>query len=99
MISVVGKVVSLIIVWRTLSLPVVVDNQIPRQAHQPILQVALLRVVLFQRSINPNENFLSQIFGGIRARSKPVRQVINSAGLRMNNFFPGRAIPGATLAN
>ena len=84
---------------RALALPVVVDNQIARQPHQPILQVSLFSVVLFQRSIDSYENFLRQILGCFCSRSESVSEVIDSSGVRMNNVFPGRAIPGATLAN
>src|SRR5882724_8184770 len=99
MISVIGEVVGLIVMGCALPLSVVVDNQIARQPHQPILQVALFGVVLFQRSIDPNKNFLSQILGSVCSRSKSVGQVIDSSRISMNNIFPGRAIPSATLAN
>jgi hypothetical protein len=55
----IGEVVGLIVVGSALSLSIVVDNQIACQPHQPILQVTLFGVVLFQRSIDSNKNFLS----------------------------------------
>ena len=95
----IGKVVGLVVMRRALSFSVVVNDQIPRQPHQPILQVTLFRVVLFQRSINPNENFLSQVLGCVRSRGKTKGQVIDSSRIAVNNLFPGRPIPRATPAN
>src|SRR6185436_10390759 len=98
-ISVVGEIVGLVVVWRALSLAIVVDNQVARQPHQPILQVALFRIILFQRSINSNEDFLSQILSSICSGSKSISQVIYSSRISVDNVFPGRAISRATLAN
>src|SRR6266700_1334952 len=98
-ISVIRKVVGLVVMGGALSFSVIVDNQIASQPHQPILQVTLLSVVLFQRSINPNENFLGQILGCVCSRSKTVGQVINPSRVTVHNLFPCRPIPRATPAN
>ena len=52
---------------RALTAAVVVNYQIAREAHQPVLEVSLLRVVLFERAVDADENFLRQILGGVGA--------------------------------
>jgi hypothetical protein len=42
----------------SLTMPIVVDYQISRESHQPVRQIALFGVVLIERSVNANENFL-----------------------------------------
>ncbi len=61
-IAVIGEIVGVIIVRCALSFAVIVNDQITRQPHQPVLQVTLLGIVLIQRTVNPYENFLRQIF-------------------------------------
>ena len=87
-ITVVGKIVRVIIVRRALAFAVIIDNQITRQPHQPVLQITLLGVVLIQRTINPNKNFLSQIFGGVGAGSEAVGEVIDAPGVTLDNLLP-----------
>jgi hypothetical protein len=58
MIAVVCKVIRMIVVWRPLSFSIVINDEIAGQPHEPVLQVTLLRIVLTQRAINPNKNFL-----------------------------------------
>jgi hypothetical protein len=48
MILVILEVVSRLILGGALPFAVVVNDQITREAHQPVLQVALFGVVLFQ---------------------------------------------------
>jgi hypothetical protein len=98
-ITVVGQIVCEVVVWRALALPVIIDDEIASQSHQPVLEIALLRVVLIQRTINPDENLLSQIFRGVGARRKTVREVVNAAGITLHNLFPRRAVACATPAN
>src|SRR3954452_14080343 len=94
MVSMVRKVFCLAVVRRALSLPVMIDDQVPREPHQPVLQVTLSRIVLFQRSINANENVLRQILGGIRARWKAVGEIVYAPRIAMHNFFPCRPVSG-----
>ena len=93
------KIIRVIVVRCSLSLSVIIDDQIPREPHEPVLQISLLRIVLIQRAINSNKNFLCQVFSSISARSKAIREVVNPSGVTLNNFLPGRAISGATPAN
>src|SRR5688572_4900088 len=95
----VGEIVGVVIVRRALAFPVVVDDQIARQAHQPVLQVPLFGVVLIQRAINSDKNFLGQIFGGVCSGGKSVGEVVNATGIVLDDLFPGRAVARATPAN
>lgn len=99
MISVISEVVSLIVMRGPLTFSVVVDDQVTCQPHQPVLQIALPRIVLIQRSVNSNKNLLCQILGRIRARGKAIGQIVDSPGIVVHNLLPGRAVTGATLAN
>jgi hypothetical protein len=98
-ITVIGEIVGEVVVRGTLALPVIVDDEIASKPHQPVLEIPLLRVVLIQRTINPYENFLSQIFCCVGARGKTVREVVNAAGITLNDLFPRRAVARATPAN
>src|SRR5688572_722639 len=98
-ISVVCQVIGLVVVRRALPLPVIINDEVPRQTHQPVLQITLLSVVLLQRSINPDKNFLSQILCCVRSRRETVSEVVNSARVGVDNFLPCRAISCATPAN
>src|SRR6185503_3523514 len=82
-----------------LALPVIVDDQVASQPHQPVLEIALLGVVLIQRTVNPDENFLSQIFGCVGTGGEAVGEVINATGIALHNLFPRRAVARATPAN
>src|SRR6185503_9043610 len=82
-----------------LALPVIVDDQVASQPHQPVLEITLLGVVLIQRTVNPDENFLSQIFGCVGSGGEAVREIINAAGITLHNLFPRRAVACATPAN
>jgi hypothetical protein len=92
MVLMIFKIVRRFILWRSLPLPVIVDNQIAREAHQPILQIALFRIVLLERTVNPNENFLGQVFGGIGPRGESVGEIVNAPAVGLDNLFPCRAI-------
>jgi hypothetical protein len=85
--------------WRSLSLAVIINYQITRQPHQPVLQIALFRVVLIQRAVHPYKNFLGQIFSRIGAGGKSVGKVVNAARVGLNNLLPSRAIARTTPAN
>src|SRR6266542_824161 len=98
-IGVIRKIIGLIVMWCALSFSVVIDNQIARQPHQPILQVTLFSVILFQRSVNPDKHFLSQVLSCVSSRSKTVGQVIDSSRVAVHNLFPRRPVPRATPAN
>src|SRR5688500_5400175 len=95
----VGEIVGVVIVRRALAFPVVVDDQIARQSHQPVLQVPLFGVVLIQRAINSDKNFLGQIFGGVCSGGKSVGEVVNATGIVLDDLFPSRAVARATPAN
>ena len=92
MVFVFFEIVRGFILWGALSLAIVINDQIARQPHQPVLQISLLRIVLVKRTVDANENFLRQIFGRISAGREPVRQVVNAAAVGLDNLFPGRAI-------
>jgi hypothetical protein len=46
-----------------LTMTIVVDYQVPREPHQPVRQITLFGVVLIERSVNSDENFLGKILG------------------------------------
>src|SRR6185503_5253478 len=98
-ITMVGNVISLIVMWRSLSFPIVVNYQVTSQPHQPVLQITLLRIVLIQRAVDSYENLLSQIFCGIGTRSKSVGKVVDASGVTLNYLLPSGSIARATSAN
>jgi hypothetical protein len=75
-----------------LSMPVVIDYQIPREPHQPVRQIALFGVVLIERAVDADENFLSQVFGGIGVGCKTVREIEYPSGKRLNDLLPRHAV-------
>src|SRR5215210_4037370 len=99
MITVVSQIVCEVVVRCALALAVIVDNQVTREPHQPVLQITLLGVVLIQRTVNSNKNFLSQIFCGICARREAISEIVDAAGITLDNLFPRRAIARPTPAN
>src|SRR6266581_4515885 len=98
-ICVIFQVIRRGVLRRALSLSVVVNNQIPRQPHQPVLQVALPGVVLIEGAINPYEYFLGQVFGGVCSGGKSIGEIVNPSRVRLNNLFPRRAVARATSSN
>ena len=75
-----------------LPVPVIVDYQIACEPHQPICEVALLRVVLVERAVNANKNILCEIFRRVDARGKAVREVEYPSRERGDNILPRRPI-------
>ena len=65
MVGVIGKIISLIVMRGPLAFAIIINDQITRQPHQPVLQITLARIVLIQRPVNSNKNFLRQIFSGV----------------------------------
>ena len=59
MVLVIFKILGRFILRGALPLAIVVDDQVARQAHQPVLQVSLFWIVLIERSIDAYEDFLS----------------------------------------
>src|SRR6266496_4217156 len=78
---------------------VIIDNQITCQPHQPLLQVTLLGVILIQRTINPDKNFLSQVFSCVSPGRESVSEIIDSSGVAFDNLLPRRTITSAASAN
>ena len=78
-----------------LPVPVIVNYQISREPHQPIRKVALFRVVLVERLVDPDENFLCQVLGPVDARGKSVSQIKYSPREKRDNIFPRRAVAAA----
>jgi hypothetical protein len=99
MVTVIGKIVCMIVVWRPLSFSIVINDEIAGQPHEPVLQVTLFRIVLTQRAINPNKDFLREVFRGVGARSKAVRKIVYTSGVTLDNLLPCRTISSATPAN
>lgn len=95
----IGEIISLIVVRGPLAFAIIINDQITRQPHQPVLQIALARIVLIQRAVNSNKNFLRQIFSSVGARGKAIGQIVDAPGIVMNNLLPGRPVTGATLTN
>jgi len=98
-IAVIGLIIGVIVVWRSLTLSVIVNDQVARQAHQPILEITLLGIILIQRTVNPYKNLLGQVFGGVGPRSESVGEVIDTPGIVLDNLLPRRAIARPTPAN
>ena len=65
------------IVWGALPLAIIVDDEISREPHQPVLQITLFRIVLIQGTVNANKDFLRQVFRRIGARSEAISEVID----------------------
>src|SRR5205085_9097784 len=95
-VSVIFKIISMRVVRRALASSVVINYQITRKTHQPVLQVALFRVVLLQRTIDAYENFLRQILRRVCARGKAIGQIVYTARVGLYNLLPRRAIARAT---
>ena len=76
MIRVICQVFSMAVMRRALAAAIVINDQVTRQTHQPVLQVTLFGIVLFQRSINANENFLCQVFSGVSTTFSEFAKVI-----------------------
>ena len=76
----------------TLAVPVIVNYQIAGQPHQPVRKVALLRIVLIERSVNADENFLRQVLGRLNVRRKAVREIEDPPRKCRNDIFPGNAV-------
>src|SRR5260370_42247473 len=53
-------------------------------------------VVLVERAIDANKNFLGQILGGVRPRREAVGEIVDAPRIVLDNLFPGRAIARAT---
>src|SRR5437016_5073072 len=96
MIFVIFQVVGGLILRGALTLAVIVNDQVARQAHQPVLQVALFGIVLFEGSVDTDKDILSQILSTIGTRSEAISQIVYAARISLHNLFPGRAITGAT---
>src|SRR2546421_5500041 len=92
MVFVFFEIVRGFILRGALSLAIIVNDEIARQPHQPVLQISLLWIVLVERAVDANKNFLRQIFGRVSARGKSVREVVNAAAVSLDNLFPGRAV-------
>src|SRR5882724_12436938 len=92
MVFVLFEIVRRFILRGALSLAIIVNDEIARQPHQPVLQISLLRIVLVERAVDANKNFLRQVFGSISARRKSIRKIVNAAAVGLDNLFPGRAV-------
>jgi hypothetical protein len=76
----------------TLPVTVVIYYQVAGQPHQPICQIALLRIVLIERSVDPYKNFLGQVLGGVDAGRKTVREIEYPPRKKRNDFLPGDTV-------
>src|SRR5436853_5980576 len=92
MVFVLFEIVRGFILRGALSLAIIVNDEIAGQPHQPVLQISLLGIVLVERAVDANKNFLRQIFGRVSARRKPISEVVNAAAVGLDNLFPGRAV-------
>jgi hypothetical protein len=66
------KVVRVRVLRSALAATVIIYDEITREPHQPVLKIALPGVVLFQRAINADKNFLRQILRSVRARGEAI---------------------------
>src|SRR6185369_14273469 len=89
----------MIVVWRSLTFSVIVNDQVARQTHQPILEITLLWIVLIQRTVNPDKYLLRQVFSSIGTGSESVGQVVNTARVVLDNLLPRSAVARTTPAN
>src|SRR6267378_4989372 len=92
MILVILQIVGRFVLWCSLPLAVVVNYQISGQPHQPVLQVALLRIVLFKGSIDPDKDFLGQVFRGVSAGCEPVGKIVDATSKSLDNLLPCRTV-------
>jgi hypothetical protein len=73
-------------------MPVIVNYQISGEPHQPIRQIALFGVVLFERAVNPYKYFLSQILSRFDARRETKSEIKNPPRKLRDNLFPSRPV-------
>src|ERR1041384_298435 len=82
-----------------LSFAIVINDQVARKAHQPVRKVAERRIVLVERTINPNEDLLRQVFRATVARSEPIRQIVDPARVLTHDLRPGLLVAFHTTLN
>jgi hypothetical protein len=83
----------------SLTVTVIVDDQISCKPHKPIRKVTLFRIVLIQRPVNTDKDFLCQIFGRLYARGKTISKVKDPPRKRRYNLFPRRAVARTSTAD
>ena len=75
-----------------LAMAIIVDYQVSREPHQPVRQITLFGIVLIERSVNSDENFLGKILGRVGVRCESVGEIEYPSRERLDYFFPGHAI-------
>src|SRR5262244_1433575 len=76
-ILVIGQVVTRV-GRRSLPLAIIVDDQIPSQAHEPVRQISKGGVILAERTIHANEDLLRKVFSRAVTGGEPVSQVVDA---------------------
>ena len=77
-----------------LEFPVVVDDVIAANPDHPRHERAGLRPERRERSINLEEDLLSQIFGLVKSSCEAVSQIVNPLMVLANYGFPGSVVAG-----
>src|SRR5215831_3038747 len=99
MIFVILQIIRNFVLSSALPLAIIVDDQVPGQPHQPVLQIALFWILLVEETINANENFLLQVFSGISSGGKSIGEIVDTTAVSLDNFFPGRTIACAASSD
>jgi hypothetical protein len=63
------------------------------------LQVTLSWIVLIERTIDADENFLGQVFGRVGARGKSIGEIVDAPAIGLDNLFPSRTIAPAASSD
>src|SRR2546423_6356237 len=99
MVLVIFEVVGGFILRRALTFPIIIDDEVPCQPHQPVLQITLFRIVLIERTIDADENFLCQVLSGVSPRGKTIGEIVDAAAVSLDDLFPRGAIACAASSN
>ena len=85
--------------WRALPLAIVINDQVACKTHQPVREIAKRRIVLIQRAIDSNEDFLRKVFGAAMTRGKPISQIVDPARVLAHDLRPGLLVAFHTTLN
>src|SRR5207247_334122 len=98
-VLVIFEVVGGFILRSALPLPEIINDEVPCQPHQPILQVTLFRIVLIERTIDSDENFLCQVLSGVSARGEAISEIVDTAAVVLDDLFPRSTIACAASSD
>src|SRR5579862_2572276 len=74
----------------------VVDQKVARDCRNPRNERPLRGVVGGKCPVHLDEHFLGKVFGVVGRSGKAIADVVNTTVVGLNDFFPGRGVPGDT---